>query len=186
MKGIELLASILALMIMIGVGSLFGGIIISVINLSEQPSLGPIHYEMFMFPAYPPVKYETMLLSYLETTEPSSGLQIKKILTYAAYQRTIDSIYIEGETISRSELEQATRDVFEKWLPGGAYLIELKIGKENHVIAKNSDVLGKLSKEVLRIRKISVPLFIDEETYIANYPKNSELPMNIILDFYVQ
>ena len=185
MKGVELLSSLIAILIMIGVGTLFGGIVIFAINLANLPTSRAIDYETYMFAAYPPIKYETMMLSYLETTEPTSGFQIKKILNYAAYQEKIDGIYIEGENITKPELEAATRNVIEQWIPQGAYLLELKVGDETYVITKNAGSLTAYSEDVLRIRKISIPLYIDNRNFVVTNQKNTELPIKITLDFYV-
>ena len=93
MKGVELLASLLALLIMIGITGLLGSVIILVIELAK--SVTPPTYNLYLSPIYPPIKYEGMLLSYLETN--ISDYQIKKILTYVAYQKNVTNIFIDGK-----------------------------------------------------------------------------------------
>jgi len=185
MKGIELLSSLIAILVMLGFASLFGGLLVFIINLSEQPSTNPINYEMYFSPKYPPVKYEAMLLSYLESTETVSGFQIKKILAYAAYQNNVTNVFIDGTEITT--LDSSSSAIFNQWIKDEAYLLELTIGGKGYIITKNARAINALSNNILRLRRISVPIYIDDET--AKEIKSDEikpLPINVTLDFYVQ
>jgi hypothetical protein len=184
MKGIELLSSLIAILVMLGFSSLFGGLLVFIINLAEQPSTNPINYEMYFSATYPPIKYETMLLSYLESTDVS-GLQIKKILAYAAYQNNVTNVFVDGTEITT--LGSSSSTVFKQWIKDEAYLLELTIGGKGFVITKNDRAIRALSNNVLRLRRISVPVYIDDETAKEiKSDKASPLPINVTLDFYVQ
>lgn len=183
MKGVELLSSLIALLILLGMSSLLGGLLVFIINLAELPSTHPINYEMYYSAQYPPIKYETMLLSYLESTETASGYQIKKILAYAAYQNNVNNIFVDGLEINT--LGSSTSAIFNQWIPTEAYLLELTINGKDYIIAERG--IRNLANSVLRMRRISVPVYIDIETAQAFKPdKTSVLPLDITLDFYVQ
>jgi hypothetical protein len=185
MKGVELLSSLIALLILLGMSSLLGGLLVFIINLAESPSTHPINYEMYFSPQYPPIKYETMLLSYLESTETASGYQIKKILAYAAYQRNVTNVFVDELEIKT--LGSSTSTIFNQWIPTEAYLLELTINGKDYIIAENERAIRNLANNVLRMRRISVPVYIDIETAQSFKPdKTSVLPLNITLDFYVQ
>jgi hypothetical protein len=182
MKGIELIASLIAILFMLGISSFLGGIIIIVTNFVEQPSTSPINYEMYISPWYPPIKYESMLLSYLELTD-ASGIQVKRILAYASYQNSVDSIFIDGKPVAT--LGATTSSAFDKWIPGEAYAIILNVNGVPHTIAQNAEAIRKISKGILSMRRISVPVYIDRDSMASGNSKN-ELPLKATLDFYVQ
>ncbi|MBN2202970.1 MAG: hypothetical protein JW700_02205 [Candidatus Aenigmarchaeota archaeon] len=181
MKGVELLASLFAVLIMIGIGSLLGGLVIFIINTAELPTSQPIDYEMQMHATYPPVKYETMLLSYLESDY--EGMQFKKILAYAAYHENLDNLYVDGIRIV--DLEKSTKDVFDQWIPNQAYIIELNIDGNGIVIARSSSLIGYRKNDITEVRKLSVPIYIDAEVF-DSLSKKTPLPLKVTLDFYVQ
>jgi hypothetical protein len=185
MKGVELLASLLALLMMIGIGAFCGGIIIYIINVAHQPSATPINYEMYLSPIYPPIKYETMLLSYLETN--LSYYPIKKILTYAAYQRNITNIFMDGNVSNGNEeitnLGYFSSNVFNQWIPGETYLLILNVDGKEYVIVQNRRSL--ITSDMVKLRRISIPIYIDSFS-IVRIDKTRELPLNVTLDFYVQ
>jgi hypothetical protein len=123
-------------------------------------------------------------LSYLESTDVS-GLQIKKILAYAAYQNNVTNVFVDGTEITT--LGSSSSTVFKQWIKDEAYLLELTIGGKGFVITKNDRAIRALSNNVLRLRRISVPVYIDDETAKEiKSDKASPLPINVTLDFYVQ
>ena len=66
-------------------------------------------------------------------------------------------------------------------------MLELNIGGKGFIITKNDRAMRALSNNVLRMRRISIPVYIDVET--AKEIKSDEtnpLPINVTLDFYVQ
>jgi hypothetical protein len=182
MKGIELIASLIAILFMLGISSFLGGIIIIVTNAVEQPSTRNINYEMYVSPYYPPIKYESMLLSYLEVTD-ASGIQAKRLLAYAAYQGSVDSIFIGSKEVT--SLGSTTSSTFDKWIPTQAYMIILNVDGKPYIIAQNAQAVNTLSKSMLNMRKISVPIYIDRDSMAYGNKKN-DLPLKATLDFYVQ
>ena len=186
MKGIELLSSLIGILMLMGLGALMGGAIIFILNASIQPTTSKIDYEMFLSPIYPPIKYESMLLSYLETTEEVSGLQFKKILTYAAYQEDIDVVFVDGDKMVTT-LSASSYDVFSLWLDRDGYMLVLNVDGKGYLIAENSRSLPKLPDQKFSVKRISVPLYIDSNSLKGvNYDKTRELPLRVTLDFYVQ
>ena len=181
MKGVELLSSLIALLFLVGIGTLVSGIVVLVISMIELPSTNPINYELQLSSAYPPIKYQTMLLSYLEATG-QSGMQIKKILAYAAYQGNVDNILIDGTMVTT--LSSSTGDMFNKWIPREFYILSLNIGGKDYIISKNT---GSLSDGVMELREVSVPVYIDSAVYnVYSEGENPSLPLNVSLDLYVQ
>ena len=181
MKGVELLSSLIALLFLIGIGTLVSGLVVLVISMVKMPSTDPIDYELQLSSAYPPIKYQTMMLSYLESTG-QSGMQMKKILAYAAYQGNIDNILIDGTRVTT--LSSSTADMFNKWIPREFYILSLNIGEKDYIISKNT---GFLSGGVMELREISVPEYIDSAVYNAyGEDENPSLPLNVSLDLYVQ
>ena len=180
MKGVELLASLLALLIMIGITGLLGGVIIFVINLAKSGT--PPTYSLYLSPIYPPIKYETMLLSYLETN--ISDYQIKKILAYAAYQKNVTNIFIDGK-IEITGLTANTTNILNQWFTNEGYLLVLNVDGVGYIIAENRRAFSILPNSMLNLKRISIPLYIDSSSIIKT-DKTYELPLNITLDFYVQ
>ena len=185
MKGIELLATVLALLMMIGATAFLGGIIIFVLNAAYQPTTSKITYEMFLSSIYPPIKDESILLSYLETTDEPSGFQVKKILTYAAYQRNITNVFVEGKEVTT--LGATTLNVFSLWLKGNGYILALNIDGYPYFISDNRRAFKILPDNMLKLKRISVPVYIDVESIkkIKTY-RELELPISVTLDLYVQ
>ena len=167
---------------LIGVGSLLGGAIIFILNATRQPITSKVNYEMYLSPIYPPIKYETMLLSYLESEY--SGFQIKKILAYAAYQKNTTNIFVDGNN-EVTKLSEYTYDVFSYWLEGNGYLLALNVGGKAYIIAENKRAFSIFPDEMFRVKRISIPLYIDAYSKHST-DKTRELPLNITLDFYVK
>jgi hypothetical protein len=184
LKGVELLASVLGLLMMIGIAAFLGGIMIFVISAAHQPSASKITYEMFLSPIYPPIKYETMLLSYLESTETASKIPIKKILVYAAYQKKVDSIFIDGANVTT--LGDSSVQIFNNWLQDEFYILILNVDGNEYTIASNRRALVILPDNMEKIKKISVPLYVDSKSFVLVNDKTRELPLSITLDLYVQ
>jgi len=180
MKGVELLASLLALLMMVGISAFLAGILIFVINGEKQPSTTPINYEMYYSPIYPPIKYEIALMSYLETN--ISNYKIKKILAFAAYQRNATNIIVDGN-VEITNLGDFSSKIFDQWLPNEPYLLILSAsGREYVLVEKRKSIQVS---DTLKIRRISIPLYIDSSSIIVT-DKTRELPLNITLDLYVQ
>ena len=181
----ELLSSLIALLMLMGLGALMGGAIIFILNASIQPNSSKINYEMYLSPIYPPIKYEAMILSYLETTEETSGIQFKRILTYAAYQENINDVFVEGDK-EVTTLSASSYNIFSLWIEREGYLLVLNVDGKAYVIAENSRALPKLPDQKFNIKRISVPLYIDANSLKGvKYVKGRELPLKVTLDFYV-
>jgi hypothetical protein len=181
MKGMEMLASLVAILFLIGIGSLIGGIVILVINLIHLPTTQPINYELYIFSSYPAIKYQTMMLSYLEATD-ENGIQIKKILTYGVYQDNLDDVFVDGTEVTT--LGASTSEMFKKWIPNEFYVLSLSINGEGHVIAKNFNPSG--SDDTLKTRMVSVPVYIDRSNFMLySSAKNKDIPLKVTLDLYV-
>jgi hypothetical protein len=183
MKGIELFGSIVALIIMFMGSVIFQGINIFVLNNLERS----FTFRLALSPIYPPIKYEVMLLAYLESTDDVSGIQIKKILTYAAYQRNITNVFIGEKEITT--LPDTSSKIFLQWFKDSesrGYLLVLNVAGRPYVLAENKRGFVILSDSILNLKKVSIPLYIDEEIIKKSVGINEELPLNVTLDLYVQ
>ncbi len=185
MKGVELIATLISLLTMLGITSLLGGIIVVTLNAVKTP----VSTEMVLSPIYPPIKYETMLLSYLESTDADTGFQIKKILTYAAFQDNITNIFIYPPITPGNEevknLRSTTSRIFYTWLEKNGFIVVLNVDGYPHVLAQNIGGFVILSDNILNVKRVSIPLYIDVET-MRKIDKDRELPLKVTLDLYVQ
>lgn len=188
MKGIELISEIIAMLIMIGLTAALGGVIIIGINFVKSadalPLIGeniPKTYIMGVSPIYPPIKNEEMLLAFLEITDENSGVQVKKILTYAAYQNNVKNVFVDGKEI---DLTDVSTRIFSKWFGNDGYMLILNINGYPYVLSQNKKSLPILPDNILRIRRISYPVYLDKESAKA-IKVNYELPIKITLDLYV-
>jgi len=183
MKGIELLATIISFLVFLGVTIIFGGIIISAVNTAQatKPFVITTPYKLALSPLYPPIDYENMLLSYLETTDPYSGFQIKKLIVYAAYQKNVTNVFIDGEEVTT--LPQASSEIFSRWIGNYGYMLILNSGGEPYILVNNKLAFEILPDRMLKVRRVSIPSYIDSESVGG---KTLELPLNITLDLYVQ
>lgn len=156
MKGVELLAMIIAFFFLFAITFILGSITIYVENVVR--GLG-FHksYSMVVSPIHLPVKYELMLLSYLETTEHRTGIPPKKILTAAATENTTTYIYIDGEIIH--DLPQFTENIFGIWMGEEAYLLILDVEGYERVIAGNKNAFALEEVEAIRVKKVSTEIF---------------------------
>lgn len=186
MKGIELLSSFVSFLVMLGISIFLGGVIIGVLNVARAWGvfIGPAEYEMGLSPLYPPINYEDMLLSYLETTiELTDGtrFQIKKVLVYAAYQKNVTNVFVDGKEVTT--LIKSSYKIFSNWIGNYGYILVLNIGGEPYILAENRGALGITPDRMLIIRRVSIPTYIDSESVIG---KTRELPLDVTLDLYVQ
>jgi hypothetical protein len=180
MKGIELIGTLIALLAMFGVSAFMGGIVIIVLNTASNK----VPYTMILSPIYPPIKYEGMLLSYLESTDDHSGFQIKKILMYAAYQRNITNVFVEGnKEVTIADLTDTSTRIFNQWVGKNYYMLIFNIDGQAYVLAGNKFI--STYDKVTKIRRISIPVYIDAEM-LKKTNKIRELPLNVTLDLYVQ
>jgi hypothetical protein len=99
MKGIALFADILSLLILLAIIMFMTILVWSFIILHQvEVNLGvatPRTVELTLF--YLPVKYDTMMLAFLENTY--NGIPIKRIIEAAAIQENTD-VWIEGNDIN--------------------------------------------------------------------------------------
>jgi len=188
MKGVELLAELVSLLVMIGVTIVLGGVMIMSLNLVQAASpfaewIGrPIEKEwvMVLSPLYQPIQYEDMVLSYLESTD-DSGLQIKKIIAYAAYQENVTNVFIDGKEI---DLVDSSSKIFSQWFEESGYILVLNIDGHPYVLAQNRRAFPIFSDRSLRLRRISQPTYVDKES-VGVTDKTHELPLDATLDLYV-
>jgi hypothetical protein len=178
MKGIELFASVISLLFLIGISAMLGGVVIIALNLVDAPTTQTIDYEMQMSSVYPPIKLQTAMLSYLELTDVS-GFKIKEILSYAAMQENIDSVLIDGKYVTT--LGTTTSDSIKRWFPDSSFIVTLNINGRVILIADNMLSSRSVQSAVLTLKHVSVPIFIDSQS-INEY---SESP-SAKIDFYVQ
>lgn len=184
MKGVEALAEIVALLIMFGVAAVLGGLIIITLNYVTWLKATPIdvtaEYTMSLLPIYPPFKMEDFLLSYLESTEETSGIPIKKIIVYAAYQENVTNVFVDDKEI---DLTATSSKIFSQWL-NDPYLLILNVNGRPYVLADNKKAFPIFSNKMLSVRRISIPTYIDEKS--IGIKSNNKLSLDITLDFYVQ
>ena len=182
MKGVEVIAEIVSLLVMIGLSAVLGGLIIITLNYVTLLKASPIdvtaEYTMALSPLYAPIKMEDALLSYLETTDPS-GLQIKKIITYAAYQETVTNVFVEGNEIN---LAASSSQIMSQLIKNDAYLLILNVRGRPYVLADNKKAFAM--DKTLSLSRISFPSYIDEKSIRISL--NHELPLDVTLDLYVK
>jgi len=188
MKGVEALAEIVSLLVMFGLSAVLGGLIIITLNYVTILKASPIdvtaEYTMSLNPIYPPIKMEDFLLAYLESTEETSGIQFKKIITYAAYQENVTNVFVDEKGIKEIDLVASSSKIFSQWLEDYAYLLIMNVRGHPYVLAENKKAFPIFSNKMLSVRKISIPTYIDEKS--IGIKSNNELPLDVTLDLYVQ
>jgi len=182
MKGVEVIAEIVSLLVMIGLSAVLGGLIIITLNYVTVLKASPIdvtaEYTMALSPLYAPIKMEDALISYLESTDPS-GLQIKKIITYAAYQETVTNVFVEGNEIN---LAASSSQIMSQLIKNDAYLLILNVRGRPYILADNKKAFAM--DKTLSLSRISFPSYIDEKSIRISL--NHELPLDVTLDLYVK
>lgn len=152
MKGSEMLGDIISMMMLIGVSFIAGGVILWTLNITQSTGWGAM-YSLTLDPVHQPIKYETMILSYIEITENSAP--IKSLVLKAIEQGTVDEISYKG---SEFDLESVTTEIFDKWMQGEPYLLVLKMsGVENHLAGSSKSFVGIENKR-FSVKKINIPI----------------------------
>lgn len=154
MKGVELLASIVGLLFLVVVSFVAGGIIIWTQNMVTLTGMGAT-YTLILSPFHEPIKYESMLLSYLELEH--QGYAVKDIIVEAANQKLVSNIYIDGKYVT--ELPEFTRQKFGLWFGDNPYLLILYSEGEERVITGNKDAFIPSEKEKLMVRKVRMKIY---------------------------
>lgn len=184
MKGVEAIAEIVSMLVLFGLSAVLGGLIIISLNYVSFLKATPIpikaEYTMAIAPIYSPIKMEDVLLAYLESTD-SSGLQIKKIIVYAAYQESVTNVYVEGNEIN---LADSSYEILSQLIKDDAYLLVLNIRGRPYVLAENKKAFPIYSNKLLDLDRISFPTYIDKKSISLSL--NHELPLDVTLDLYVQ
>jgi len=184
MKGVELIATLIAFLFMVGISIFLSGIIITALNFARTSQnycalLGvncKVSNTMYLYSAYPPLKYETMLLSYLEVTV--ENIQIKKLLAYAAYQKNVTNIFVDDKEIK--SLRSKSSAMMWQWLGKNGYLLALSIDGKPYVLADNKRAFPIASDDIVRLKRISIPVYLDVES------TRGQQPLSVTLDLYVQ
>jgi len=184
MKGVEAIAEIVSLLVLFGLSAVLGGFMLIGLNYVSFLKATPINvkaeYTMVVAPIYPPIKMEDVLLSYLESTD-SSGLQIKKIIVYAAYQESVTNVYVEGNEINLADFSE---QIMSQLVKNDAYLLVLNVRGNSYILAGNKGAFTVSSSKMLSLDRISFPTYIDEKSIRVSLAH--ELPLDVTLDLYVQ
>jgi len=160
MKGSELLGEIIALFILIGISFVAVGIVLWVMNLTEETDWGST-YALTLNPIHQPIKYEIMLLSYIETTQPSGSsgpmTPVKRIIFNAVEQETTDinNVDVGGQTF---DLQTISKPIFDGWFRKDPYLLMLKIGEEEYPLAGTSKSFVGIEDKKIPVKKVAVPI----------------------------
>ncbi len=96
MKGQTLLGKLFNLIILMVVGSVM---VVALFMVTSY--VGDVHhFDTTIRVLYRPAVYDTSLMTFLESSDPDSGLLMKDILAAAVTQRSDDYVYVEGRTVN--------------------------------------------------------------------------------------
>jgi hypothetical protein len=158
MKGSELLGDMISILVMIGISFVAGGVVLWVMNITEQTDWGST-YSLILNPMHQPIKYEEMILSYLETTHTTSAsgpaISTKRIILEAVDQGNPRSVIVDGQ---KFDLFSITQPTFDSWFQGAPYLFMLKIkGVEYPLGGSSTKFVGKEEKKI-SVRSLKIPV----------------------------
>lgn len=151
MKGDEFISSLISFIVLFAIGALMMGLIVWT-NTYADKIAGEKILKIEVGVIHLPLKFEDMMLSYLETT--SSGIPMKRALIYAAYQGTNEPI-IDGNLI---DLNSETKDIIVKWMGDKPYILTMNINGVETVISTSLKSFPMSGGQKLDLRKINVPI----------------------------
>lgn len=157
MKGVELIASIIAFLFLFAVSFVLIGLVIYVDNVVRP--LTHSTYQLVVSPIHQPIKYETLLLAYLETTD--NGVPMKKILTEAANQdkpgTSSNPAYVDGVAVDN--LLEYSQKIFSNWMGNSPYVLVLRIDDHEYILSEDREGFPLNDRDILNVRKISTKIF---------------------------
>jgi len=152
-KGSSLIAEIIALLVMIGMGYLLGGIMIYVQGIAGLPYMPKVQYELTLEPGAIPIRHEDAMLSLMESTY--EGVTIKQLAFYAVAERNVDP-YIpdKGKTINLKNAIENNLHI-ANW-GADMFLLKLKTPDSEIPLIWDDSLLSR--SKVLRVQRVSVPM----------------------------
>ncbi|MBR9682215.1 MAG: hypothetical protein GOV02_00935 [Candidatus Aenigmarchaeota archaeon] len=159
MKGSELLGQIIALFILIGISFVAGGIVLWVVNITETTDWGAT-YSLVLTPVHQPIKYEAMMLSFLETTY--SDVATKNIIFSGLenYDYTLDNGGLDEIDVGVAEVNLRTisKTTFDDWFGDNPYVFIFKIEDNYYKLAGSSKPFRDNEDRKISLRRIIIPI----------------------------
>lgn len=159
MKGAELMASIVAFLVLIGVSIITVGLTVYVISVSDTFD-AKAEFTLKVTGLHQPLKYENALLAYLECTD-DKGIRMKKILTVAASKAkgpTDDLGNIIIDNVLVTDLKGSTGKIFNTWYGSTPYIVVLEINNVNYLLAGDPATF-KESSSKLKLKSAYTKLY---------------------------
>ena len=162
MKGSELLSQLVLLFVLIGVGFVAGGLVLWVTNITHETGWGST-YALVLHPIHQPIKYESMLMAYLETTHVSETgmpeVPMKEIIIKAIEDDTPEDVTITYESETQEfDLGTISTNVFDSWFEGDPYLFVIEIEGIEHRVAGSSGSFIDIEDKKISVKKLKVPI----------------------------
>ncbi len=151
MKGVQFWSLLLSTLVLIGVSIPILIIVVWANGLAE--TFGGATVNVTVEGLHLPIKYENIMMSYLETTSPRNGIPMKTIIRNAAYQGTTQP-YVNGVRIVT--LEQDSYDIMSMWVGDRYYLVTMTIDGGEERIAGSVGKMLSTSTKRLEIRRAPV------------------------------
>lgn len=161
MKGSELLGQIIGLFILIGISFVAIGMILWTIQITETTGWGST-YSLILAPIHQPIKYEVMVLSYLEVTH--SGIPTKNIIFEAIESGITDKddleeiIVTDGSESHEFNLPLLSKDAFDGWFGEDPYVLLIEIDDEPYRLAGSGRSFVPTTDEKIAVRKVTIPI----------------------------
>ena len=102
MKGVKLLSEFFLLFLIIVVAAAMTG----VVGLLSNYNIAYRTYDVTPNLFYRPLTHESALMSFLESTDPETGIPMKKIVVAALNQGRTEDVYVDGHIINVKEVTE--------------------------------------------------------------------------------
>ena len=153
MKGDEFVAALISFIILFAMAAIIVGVLVYTNGLHALSWGGSL--DVVLVGTHLPIKYENMLLSYLEVTDDTNNIPMKKIISYAAYQGTLTP-NVDGVLVNNFKSDTAV--IMSTWVSDRDYIVTLEINGAETMIAGNLGGTMISSAQKLVLRKATAPI----------------------------
>ena len=156
MKGSELLGQIVALLVLVGISFVAGGLILWVMNITEDTAWGST-YALTLNPIHQPIKYEIMIMGFMETTH--NGITTKEIILKAIEtcdnSACLTDIEIGDNTF---DIRAISKSVFDNWFEETPYLFMIEIDDIKYRLAGASTGFIDYEDNRISVKTMNIPI----------------------------
>lgn len=153
MKGSELLGQIIALLVLVGISFVAGGIILWTMNITEDTGWGST-YSLTLNPIHQPIKYEAMILSYMEVTH--DGVPAKDMIVNSIDNGDpLTDVNVDGKTF---DLIEITRNVFDSWFGDEPYILFIERNGVRARVAGSSLRFVDYQDNKISVKTLNIPI----------------------------